>query len=125
VEVERIIERFVEVPVDRIVEVPKIVEVERVVEKLVEVPVYVDKIVEKEVRRRPAAPVRATRGLSGRECADQSSCPLSLRELAHASAHAFACARSELDAKGLLDQHYPTNKTIPAGTQNCGSRADN
>jgi hypothetical protein len=74
--------------------------------------VYVDKIVEKEVRRRPAAQVRATRRLSGRECADQSSCPLSLRELAHASTHAFACARSELNAKGLLDQHSPTNNFL-------------
>ena len=42
VEVERIVEKIVEVPVDRIVE--KIVEVERIVEKIVEVPV--EKIVE-------------------------------------------------------------------------------
>ena len=48
-EVERIIERFVEVPVDRIVEVPKIVEVERIIEKEIVKEVVREVIVEKRV----------------------------------------------------------------------------
>ncbi len=45
--VEKIVEKIVEVPVDRVVEVEKIVEVEKVVEK--EVPIEVEKIIEKRV----------------------------------------------------------------------------